>query len=340
MRRLLLLPALLLLPIAAGCGSSGDDAAPAGPAAADRGAFPVTVEHRFGKTTITERPKRVAVVGFTEQDVLLALGIKPVLTTDWYGGQPSAVWPWARSRLGAAKPIVLKAGDGIDLEGVAKARPDLIVGTNVGIKKGVYEKLSAIAPTIPGCKGELEYYCPWDKQTALVSKAVGRADDGAKLVADVKRRFADVAAEHPELQDKVVTFTQNAFYDNKLYAYPPGLNTQFLTMLGLTVNPRLTALAEPGIQAGISAERLDVLDTDLMVVAAEKPADVANLMKIPTFRPLDVVAKHRTVFTDPVLSGAMYFMTPLSLRYVADHLTPLLDAATDGRAPHRIAATA
>ena len=37
-------------------------------------------------------------------------------------------------------------------------------------------------------------------------------------------------------------------------------------------------------QAEISAERLDVIDTDVLVFATEKPGDVGNLLKIPTFR--------------------------------------------------------
>jgi iron complex transport system substrate-binding protein len=46
------------------------------------------------------------------------------------------------------------------------------------------------------------------------------------------------------------------------------------------------------------------------------------------------------VFTDPILSGAMYFETPLSLRYVAQHLTPLLAQAVKGQAPLAMAAGA
>ena len=46
---------------------------------------------------------------------------------------------------------------------------------------------------------------------------------------------------------------------------------------------------------------------------------------------------NRAVYTDATLSGAMYFVSPLSLPYVLDELVPQLEAALDGRAPRRIA---
>jgi iron complex transport system substrate-binding protein len=334
------LPALaftLLALLVAGCGDddASDSSAAAAPttAAATKAAFPVTVQHRYGTTTITKAPQRIVTVGSTEQDVILALGEKPVGVTEWYGDQPYATWPWARAALGDAKPAVLHADDGINIEAVAKLRPDLIIGTNSGMDANVYKKLSALAPTVAGPKGGTLYFSPWDVQTQLIADALGRHAEGAELIDGVKKTFSDALAAHPEFQGKTVTFSQNAFYDGKLYVYPPGLGVEFLDMLGFTVNPKIKPLAEPGTQAEISAERLDVIDADVLVFATEKPADVKNLLKIPTFRPLDAVQGHRAVFTDPILSGAMYFETPLSLRYVAEHLTPLLAQAVKGKAP-------
>jgi iron complex transport system substrate-binding protein len=337
MRSLPAVALVLLALIVAGCG--GDDASESSAAAAPatataaKAAFPVTVQHRYGSTTVEARPRRIVTVGSTEQDVILALGEKPVGVTEWYGDQPYATWPWARAALGDAKPAVLHADDGIDIEAVAKLRPDLIVGTNSGMDDNMYKKLSALAPTIPGPKGGTLYFSPWDAQTQLIADALGQHDEGAELIAGVERTFADAVAAHPEFTGKTVTFSQNAFYDGKLYVYPPGLGVEFLDLLGFTVNPKIKPLAKPGTQAEISAERLDVIDADVLVFATEKAVDVQNLMKIPTFGPLDAVKGHRAVFTDPVLSGAMYFETPLSLRYVAQHLTPLLAQAVKGRAP-------
>ena len=94
----------------------------------------------------------------------------------------------------------------------------------------------------------------------------------------MKNRYARVAAEHPEFAGKTATFSQNAFYNGLIYVYPDGLNTEFLTYLGFKMNPKVTALADRvGEQVGISAERLDTLDADVIVFATEEPSDVAKL---------------------------------------------------------------
>jgi iron complex transport system substrate-binding protein len=86
----------------------------------------------------------------------------------------------------------------------------------------------------------------------------------------------------------------------------------------------------------ISPERLDVIDTDVIVFATEQAADIRNLFKVPTFRRLDAVRGGRAVYTDATLAGALYFMTPLSLMYAADRLAPQLQAALEGKAPRRM----
>jgi iron complex transport system substrate-binding protein len=335
-RRISLVAALLATTgLLAAC---GDDGAAEESGAQPGSVFPVTVDHKFGQSVVKADPQRIAVVGLSEQDIVLALGKVPIATTEWYGEQPSAVWPWAQDELGGAKPTVLSTADGFEFEKIAALKPDLIVGTNSGMTEADYTKLSAIAPTIPGVKGSTDYFSPWDQQTVQVAKALGKEAEGKALVEGIKADFAKVAAANPEFAGKVATFSQNAFYDGKIYVYPPGLNTEFLTMLGFTINPELTALAPaPGQQAEISAENLSKIDADVLVIAAEKPEDIANLEKVPTYARLSAVSGRRTVYTDATLSGAMYFISPLSLPYVLEKLPPQLKAAVAGKAPNAMA---
>ncbi len=324
----------------AGCGSGDDDGSTTQRAAAattGEAAFPAQVEHKFGTTTVPAQPRRIVVVGLTEQDTVLALGAKPIATTEWYGEQPHAVWPWARAALGDAKPTVLHTTDGFEFEKIAGLRPDLIIGVNAGMKRADYAKLSRLAPTIAAPKGSTDYFSPWDEQVELIAAALGKPEEGRALVDDVEDAYAKAAAEHPEFRGKTVTFSQNGFYSGVIYVYPAGLNTDFLSMLGFTINPKLTPLAKkPGEQVGVSPERLEVIDADVIVFATEKPSDVAALRKVPTFNRLPAVADHRSVYTDGTLAGAIYFMTPLSLRYALDRLTPQLQAAVAGKAPQAI----
>jgi iron complex transport system substrate-binding protein len=346
MRQLAL--AFLLLAVAGftGCGSSPSDDETAGPAktatavAEDQGTFPATATHRFGSTTVPKRPERIVVVGLTEQDHLLALGYKPIATTEWYGDQPGAIWPWAREAMGPTLPTVLEATDGIPIEKVAALRPDLIIGTNSGMTKKDYDKLSKFAPTIAGVKGGTDYFSPWDQQTILIAQALGKEAAGRKLVDDIKASYAKVGAEHPEFAGKTATFSQGGFYNGLIYVYPDGLDTGFLSYLGFTINPKLTPLVKrPGEQVEVSTERLDVLDADVAVFATEEPKAVGELLKVPTFAKLPVVAEKRSVYTDGTLAGAIYFTSPLSLPYVLEHLPPQLVDAVAGKAPQRVLST-
>jgi iron complex transport system substrate-binding protein len=334
-RVVIVLAAALLL---AGCGSDNDEAAstPA-PKAAAESAFPATVEHKYGSTTVPKKPERVVVVGLTEQDTVLQLGYKPVGVTEWYGEQPYATWPWAKEALGDAKPTVLHTTDGFEFEKIAGLAPDLIIGVNSGMKKADYDKLSALAPTVPAGKGSTDYFSDWDQQVELISQALGKPDEGRALIQQVRDDYAKVAAQHPEFKGKTASFVQNAFYDGLIYAYPDELGTDFLTMLGFTINPKLAPLVKKeGEQVGISAERLDVLDADVIVFATEKPADVPALKKVPTFDKLGAVAGNRAVYTDGTLAGALYFLTPLSLQYALEKLPSQLAAAVAGEAPQKV----
>ena len=49
----------------------------------------MTIQHKYGSTTIEQPPERVVVVGLRDQDALLALGIVPVATTEWFGDHPA-----------------------------------------------------------------------------------------------------------------------------------------------------------------------------------------------------------------------------------------------------------
>ena len=56
-----------------GCASSSSPASTDSAAADDT--FPITITHALGETTIPSKPERVAAVGWSNQDVALALGV-------------------------------------------------------------------------------------------------------------------------------------------------------------------------------------------------------------------------------------------------------------------------
>ncbi len=327
-----LLTAVLL--IAAGCSATARTEPAASAPASTGAAFPVTVEHQFGSTTIPSEPQRVVSVGLTEQDTLLQLGIVPIATTDWYGDQPYAVWPWARPLLGDAEPTVLTTDDGFQFEKIAELQPDLIIGVNAGMERADYDKLSKIAPTVTSITGARRYFSAWQDQTRQIATAVGKPAEGEKLIEQIKAGFATAAAAHPEFAGTSATFSQGAPWEGTLYVYPDGLSTSFLTDLGFTITPGLEKYqAKPDEQAQISAERVDAIDADVIVFATEDEKNFQALQDWSTISRLTAVRGNRAVYTDATLAGAIYFTTPLSLAYVLEHLTPQLALATKGQAP-------
>ena len=129
-----------------------DDAAPEqqSESEVDADAFPVTIEHAFGETTIEEEPTRVATLGWTDQDNALALGVVPgrrhQADLGWQRGgllglvrrESSRSWV-APSRCGTTTPTARRSRRS------PSSTPDLILATNSGITEAEYKKLSKIA---------------------------------------------------------------------------------------------------------------------------------------------------------------------------------------------------
>ncbi|HEY5821489.1 MAG TPA: ABC transporter substrate-binding protein [Propionibacteriaceae bacterium] len=289
--------------------------------------FPVAVTHKYGVTEVLTPPQRIVTVGLTEQDTLLALGHRPVGVTEWYGKQPSAVWPWARTALGDAQPEVLSTADGFQLEKIGALVPDLIIGTNSGMTKQDYASLSKLAPTIANSGNyDSDYFEPWTIQTSQIGAAVGRPAEAAQLIADIQRRYRDAAAAHPQFANQKAVFLQAPYYEGNAIAYQDGLGTDFITDLGFTVPKEIDAYATEDGQAYLPVEKLDVLDVaDVLIWATENDAARAELEKNKLFGQLRAVREGCSLYTGAELSGAIYFSTVLSLPYILDTLLPQLE---------------
>ena len=116
-----------------GCSTGSTDSDDAGTSTtkAEADAFPVTIEHAFGETTIDKEPTRVATLGWSDQDHAVALGVVPVGATKiTYGGNKSGSTDFfdaAVEELGGKAPARYDDTDGIPFAEVAKVSPDLIL---------------------------------------------------------------------------------------------------------------------------------------------------------------------------------------------------------------------
>jgi iron complex transport system substrate-binding protein len=277
----------------------------------------VTVKHIFGETKIPAPPKRVVSAGFTEQDDLLALGVVPIAVTDWFGGQPFGVWPWAQPKLGGAQPVVLNLNDGIQADQIASLKPDLIVATNAGLDQDTYTKLSAIAPTIAQ-SGPDAFFEPWKDQATLIGQAVFKADDMTKLIAAVGDKFASVGKNNPQFAGKKVLLLGGTFYEDSVRVSTPGWRTDFLTEMGFTIPDTGGGLVSRDKMASV----LDV--ADVLIWTTESDDEQAALLADPVVAKLQATVQRRNVFTGKDLAGAIAFASTLSYPVVADQLPPLI----------------
>ncbi len=277
----------------------------------------VTVKHIFGETKIPAPPKRVVSAGFTEQDDLLAVAVVPIAVTDWFGGEPFGVWPWAQPKLGAAQPVVLSLADGIQVDQIASLKPDLIVATNAGLDQDTYTKLSAIAPTIAQ-SGPDAFFESWKDQATAIGQAVFKADDMAALIAGVDEKFAGVGKNNPQFAGKKVLVLGGTFYQDSVRVTTPSWRTDFLTNMGFTI-------PDTGGELVPRDKMASVLDgADVLIWKTESNDEQAALLADPIVAKLRATIGNRNVFTGKDLAGAIAFASTLSYPVVADQLPPML----------------
>jgi iron complex transport system substrate-binding protein len=331
---LLTLAAALVL--AAACSSSGDDGGDAaGPAAAaasaDDGAFPVTIEHAFGATTITESPERVVTWGWGSTDASIALGVVPVaIPFADYGGDDAGVLPWVRDALeeaGAEVPTVLPNAEEPPLEAIAAARPDLVLAPYSGITAEQYELLADIAPTV--AYPDQAWSTPWREVIEIVGTALGQSDAATELLTAIDADLAEQAAAHPELAGTSVAMVWDTA--GTFYVYRPAdARVQFVEALGLVSADSVEQLAngDSTFYYTLSYEQLGELTSDILVSFADTPDASETFLASEQAQLLPQVRAGAVAeVTGEELVAAVSPPTALSLSWGVDEYVSSLTAA-------------
>jgi len=307
------------------CGASTDE--DAAPTAASSGAFPVTIEHRWGSTELSEVPERVVTVGLTDHDAFLALGVVPVGVTDWYGDQPSATWPWAQDELGESEPEIVGDATELNFEAIAALDPDVIVGLYSALDEQTYDTLSKIAPTVAQPEGHVDYGVPWQELTETAGRIVGQEERAAEIVTEVEDHIAEVKREHPEF---VGATTVLAAPFEGVYVYSPNVaNSRLVTSLGFEIPQPLIDLVGDADGTNLSIENIELLDVDVMIwidgVQGKGPLGES------VYQRLSVHEEGREILLSSTGElGAASFVSVLSIPFILDELVPSLEAALDG----------
>nr|WP_260860104.1 iron-siderophore ABC transporter substrate-binding protein [Streptomyces cupreus] len=317
------------------CGGGTDNASAESTSSASAGAdaksaFPVTVEHKYGSTTIDKEPKKVVTLGLSDQDAVLALGIKPVGAVDWFKEQPYGKWPWAKDKWGSDLPEIVGERDDYNMEKIAALKPDLVIAQYSGMKKEQYDTLSKFTKVVAQPKGHEDYQAPWQDMTRQIGKALGKETETEKLISDIDARFAAVRDKHPEWAESTLAVA-DSFEAAKYAAFtktdPKAI---FFNELGFKLHPEIDKLAEPGWNvAELSAEKLNVLDVDRLVWVTSSTEANDRIKAEPLYKKLKVHQDKRDLFVpyqDPDIGAAFSFNTVLSIPYAIDEIEPLLTA--------------
>jgi iron complex transport system substrate-binding protein len=319
--------------------TAGSATAPSGSTSSATDAFPVTVRHAFGATTLQRRPERVATVSWVNADVALALGVVPVgMPADDWGGNANKSTPWKDAALtdaGAAigtnqAPAQYSETDGPNYTAIAQTTPDVILAAYSGLTKEQYDKLSQIAPVV--AYPDLAYGTSWQEATTMIGAALGRSAQAEQLVESTEREIAAKVAKYPQLAGK--TFIYGNLQPGKPVSVYTGKDnrSRFLSLVGMKLAPVVadrTADAK-AFFVDWSAERADELDSDVFVSWVPDAATARAVRRDPLIGRIPAVRRGALVTdSDNTLTLAISASSPLSLPWALDAVLPRLAAAAD-----------
>ncbi|MBP3977182.1 iron-siderophore ABC transporter substrate-binding protein [Microbacterium sp. BLY] len=291
--------AALAVTLSACSSSAPESTATTGANPASDDAFPVTIEHVYGETTIDEKPERVATVAWANHEVPLALGIVPVgmSKATWGDDDDNGILPWVEEKLdelGGEAPVLFDETDGIDYEAVADTEPDVILAAYSGLTQEEYDTLSKIAPVV--AYPDVAWGTSVDDMVEMNSKALGLEAEGEALIDDL-HADADAALEkYSILKDKKVLFTYFDPSDLSQIGYYTAADTRpgYLHDLGLPL-PAIVEENEDSDQffLEVSAEQAQKFDDVDVLVTYGDDSTLATLQADPLLSKIPAIAEGR-----------------------------------------------
>lgn len=266
---------------------------------------------------------RVASLGLGDVDTLLALDVTPVAVAPWGAkgdGDPSGVGPWAKEKLGDAKPATIyntASGFTADiLEQVTATDPTQIIAVNQAVDVQARKSLEDIAPTTVKPDGYQDWQIPWDKQVETISKAVGKEDKGKELIDQTKKCFEDFRKNHSELQGKSAAIVMP--YSGKLGLYTPGDGRgQFIQDLGFKIPEELQGDGS-SFFVDYAPENYAALNKVDYLFVLDYNGAVDELRNNATFQGLDIVRDGRVRYLETDVGNAMSMPNPLTIPWAVD----------------------
>lgn len=333
-RALLLLPAFgLLALLLAACGSddgedsssptTGETVTTTTVAEDDAPAGPVTIEHRFGTTTLDEVPERIVVGDPQWLDTMIAFGIPTVgHPLDQYAGTDDELHPWQTGKV-APESEGIAYGTSWPLEQIATMDPDLIVASYTITSQEQYDALNKIAPTIgPLTDRAVD---TWQDMVETAGEVFHRTEAAATLAAETQEKIDAVADELPGLDGKTYTLVNYVPGDSLIIvADPEDGASRLMADLGLRLTDAVEGRDDPGQgRWQVSIERTDLLESDVLI-AFSQGGDPTELIG---WNDLTAVENDAALVLDYAEVTGLNTPSVLSLPYSLDAIRPALENA-------------
>lgn len=291
--------AVLAVTLSACSSSAPESTASTGGNPASDDAFPVTIEHVYGETTIDEKPERVATIAWANHEVPLALGIVPVgmSKATWGDDDDNGILPWVEEKLdelGGETPVLFDETDGIDYEAVADTAPDVILAAYSGLTQEEYDTLSKIAPVV--AYPDVAWGTSVDDMVEMNAKALGLEAKGEALIEDLHADADAALAANSALEGKKVLFAYFDPSDLSQIGYYTAADTRpgYLHDLGLPL-PAIVEENEDSDQfyLQVSAEEAQKFDDVDVLVTYGDDSTLATLQADPLLSKIPAIAEGR-----------------------------------------------
>lgn len=278
--------------VLAGCASTPETTRTSD-AAGSPDAFPVTMEHLYGETTIEAEPERVATWGWGATDAVLALGIVPVaITEDTFGAPATGITPWVQEAiqdLDGETPVLLDSAE-LSVEELLATDPDVLIAPYSGLSQEEYDAVTGAGVPVVAPQQAL-WATPWRDVITETGTALGMDDEAAALLDDLNGQVEEAAAANPGFAGITIAYIDDDV--DTMYMYlPADARVELLEDLGF-VTPELVAALDAGeatFYTTVSAENLDQIDAEVIFTQAEDQATLDEFLSSERGRLIPAVA--------------------------------------------------
>jgi iron complex transport system substrate-binding protein len=297
--------------VAIACGGETDS----GPSAAGQASRGRQVVHAAGTTNVPADVDRVVALDQPAALNALSLGVDLAVVFTGFQAQPETEEILANHDIATEPYFVAQP----DLEAVAAARPDLIIGSGHPATVAAYDRYSAIAPTVV-----IAFSTDWHDQLSVTAAALDRHAQADALAARINRRVRDLRGAIADRGLDSTSVSVIGSIRGEPFAFPnSGLAGRLLTRIRLS-RPAAQDVEVASDQGFVtfSPERLPDHDADTLITVTGAVYDTSEtIIGSPLYERLQAVRDGH----DYHVAGDMWLgAAPFAAAWILDDLAHIL----------------